>query len=174
MPIEERVSSLYLKHQTMLLEYILTLVHNKQDAEDILQETGLTILSRAKVPDADDVFPAWARGVARNTVMHFWRTCRRARVIADSRLLEAVDQAFEEADDESELMSARRLALAECIKQVKGSASSVLRMRYTQGFTCEKIAALIRKTPVAVRVMLRRIRALLAECIESRISREVA
>lgn len=174
MPIEERVSRLYLQHQSMLMEYIRALVHDPHDAEDVLQETGLIILSRAKVPEQDDVFPAWARGVARNTVLHFWRTLKRAKVIADSRLIDVFDQAFEEADPESELMTARRIALAECMKRVKGPALSVLRMRYLQGLTCERVAAVVKRTPVSVRVMLMRTRNALAECVESKLAGEVA
>jgi RNA polymerase sigma-70 factor (ECF subfamily) len=174
MPIEERVSRLYLQHQSMLMEYIRALVHDPHDAEDVLQETGLIILSRAKVPAQDDVFPAWARGVARNTVLHFWRTRKRAKTIADSRLIDVFDQAFEEADPESELMIARRMALAECIKQVKGPALSILRMRYLQGLTCQRVAAVLRRTPVAVRVMLMRTRDALAECVEAKLAKEVA
>jgi RNA polymerase sigma-70 factor (ECF subfamily) len=169
MAIEERVSLLYLRHQSMLMEYIHALVHDPQDAEDISQEVGLTILSRSKVPDADAIFPAWARGVARNTVMHFWRTRQRARVIPDSRLVDEVDQAFEEADVDSDLLVARRNALDGCLKQVAGQSLSVLRMRYVQGLTCEKIAKVTKKTPVAVRVMLMRTRDSLARCIESQL-----
>lgn len=173
MSVEERVSRLYLEHQDMLLEYIRAMVHNYQDAEDILQETGLIILSRATVPDNPDIFPAWARGVARNIVMHFWRARQRARVIPDSRLLEVVDQAFEEADTESDLMINRRKALAECLQLVQGSALNILRLRYLQGLTCEKVAAVVSKTTVAVRVILMRTRDSLAACIASRLTKEV-
>ena len=173
MPIEERVSRLYLKNQAMLMEYIRALIHNAQDSEDVLQEVGMIILSRAKAPEADEIFPAWARGVARNAILHFWRTRQRARVIPDSRLVDLVDTAFEESDDVSELMAARRNALENCLKIVQGQSLSILRMRYQRGLTCESIAKIVKKTPGAVRVMLMRTRDSLARCIELRLLAEV-
>jgi DNA-directed RNA polymerase specialized sigma24 family protein len=47
-------------------------------------------------------------------------------------------------------------------------------MRYLQGLTCERVAAVVKRTPVSVRVMLMRTRNALAECVEAKLAGEVA
>jgi DNA-directed RNA polymerase specialized sigma24 family protein len=93
----ERATRLFLKHQQMLQEYIHGLVRHAHDAEDLFQEVGVEIMHKATVPADPEAFGAWSRGVARNMVLHYWRTQRR-RQAASVHMLNLVDQAYEEAE----------------------------------------------------------------------------
>jgi RNA polymerase sigma-70 factor (ECF subfamily) len=162
----ESLTKAFLKHQPMLNEYVRALVRDPHDAEEVLQEVGVTILSRAEPPSAAEKFPAWARGVARNTALHLWRKKRRDRMIPDSRLLDAVDAAYEQADAVPEIWERRRRALRECLSELPKQSWNILKMKYFKGLTCTEIARSLRRNAPAVRMALVRLRHMLAECIE--------
>ncbi len=162
----ESLTKAFLKHQPMLNEYVRALVRDPHDAEEVLQEVGVTILSRATPPDTDEKFPAWARGVARNTALHLWRRKRRDRIVPNSRLLNAMDAAYEQADAVPEIWEKRRRALRECLSEVPKQSWGILKMKYFKGLTCAEIARSVKRKAPAVRMALVRLRHLLAECIE--------
>jgi RNA polymerase sigma-70 factor (ECF subfamily) len=158
----------------MLMSYIHALVRNANDAEDLFQEVGVVILGKSDVPLESRQFAAWCRGIARNLVLHYWRTKRRAKVLPSSRLLDALDVAYDEADasPDDEHFAGRWHLLAECLAQLPQRAREVLRMRYVLGYQSPQIGRRVKRSAEAVRQMLFRIRARLLECVEARMAGE--
>jgi RNA polymerase sigma-70 factor (ECF subfamily) len=69
--------SLFLQNQRRLYAYVLTLLPNRADADDVLQETCLVTWDKfdAGQPPAD--FLAWARRVAYHKVLDFYKKTHR-------------------------------------------------------------------------------------------------
>jgi RNA polymerase sigma-70 factor (ECF subfamily) len=171
MSAKEAVSRQFLKHQFMLMDYVRGLVRDPNDADDLFQEVGVKILAKAEVPEGD-AFAAWARGVARNTVLHHWRTKRRRRAVPSSRLLDVIEHAYEEADAEAEDWTDRRQALDECMKHVPEKTRQILRLRYSEGLNSKLIAEKLRRTATAVRMIISRVRRQLTNCVQGRLAED--
>ena len=65
-----------------LYAYVLTLLPNRADADDVLQETSLVMWDKFDPADPPADFLAWARRVAYHKVLDFYKKSRRA----DARL----------------------------------------------------------------------------------------
>ena len=63
-------------------------------------------------------------------------------------------------------------ALEACLEKLSKRSRSLIELKYNDSMPIEKIAAVINSTPGAVRVTLFRIRNLLADCIERRLTNE--
>jgi len=68
--------------------------------------------------------------------------------------------------------SARQEALERCIEKLPEKSRQLLALRYEEDASMEGVAAAVNSTAAAVRVMLFRIRNLLAECIQTELAKE--
>src|SRR5215218_100140 len=64
---------LFLQNQRRLYAYILTLLPNRADADDVLQETSLVMWDKFDPADPPTDFLAWARRVAYHKVLDFYK-----------------------------------------------------------------------------------------------------
>lgn len=171
----ESLSQLFLQHRFMLMSYLRALVRDPNDAEDLFQEVGLRVMHSEGVPTDPSQFAAWCRGVARNLVLHHWRSKRRSRVEVSERWLDALDLAYRHVDPASDLACRRMAALGECLGQLPPRTHDLVRRRYSDNQTSAEIGAALRRSAAAVRKMLERVRAELEECIHNKLAaQEVA
>ena len=68
--------------QPVLLRYVMSLVGNRGDAEDVLQRASVTMWRRFETFDPDSDFIAWATTVAFYEVRNFQRVSGRSRLNA--------------------------------------------------------------------------------------------
>jgi len=168
----ETATRLFLGNERMLRDYIRGLVRLTSDADDVFQETGIKVLNAEAYPDDEAVFPAWCRGVARNVILHYWRDKRRSRVVADTRLLDAFERAYEDADAEGDLWNDRRRALEDCVRGLPEASREVLHSRYRESRSFDEVAAATGKAATALRMMVSRLRRELLKCVERRLAPE--
>ena len=64
------------RYQAHIRGYILALVRNREDADDLFQTTSLVLWRRFDTFQAGGNFFAWARRTAEFTVCNFWKTNR--------------------------------------------------------------------------------------------------
>ncbi len=163
---QERFTSLWTQAHPSIAGYVAALVPERSAADDVLQETALTLLRTFAEYDPSRPFIAWAMGVARIAVLTRRRDHARARSRFSAPAAVALAEAWQElqpvADD-------RRHALAECLRGVAGRGRELLALRYEQDLPPQDIAPRLGMTAVAVRVALCRLRAGLHACIEKRL-----
>lgn len=155
----------FLAQRRHLLAFIHGLVRDADTAEELLQEVWIRLAEAAEKGTAIDDVPRWCRGVARNLILHHFRA-RRTGVVADSRLVELAEKAFEEAGPT--VWDARQQWLLDCIEALPEHSRATLRLKYSEGMKVEAVAAVQKRTPDAVMKALSRIRQALSECVESR------
>ena len=166
---QEHIARNFLKHQDLLRDYIRGLVRDAHAAEDLFQELGVQVLSHGQPPEDPQEFVRWSRGVARNLVLHYWRSSRRSKVIACEALLDSVDQAYDEAHAEPDFWTARRTLLAECMEQLPEHSRGLLKGHYVEGRPLAELAADEGRTEAAVKMALLRIRQGLKKCVPARL-----
>src|SRR6478609_9849007 len=80
----ELLVRLLISHQDDLFRYIFCLLPNREDAQDVLQETSVAIYRKFAAYDEQKPFLAWAFGFAYLEVLkHRERTSRDGRIFSD-------------------------------------------------------------------------------------------
>lgn len=157
------------RHQRQLHAYISTLVPSASEADDILQESNLTLLRKADDFTQGTSFMAWACRIAYFEVLGHYRKRRRERQVAilDDDVAEVIageSAAYAEQTDD------RMLALRQCLPLLSERSRRLLQRFYSDEQPLKTIAQEFGQSDVAVRVSLHRVRVRLMECIQRRLT----
>ncbi len=159
--------------QRRLYAYILTLLPNLADADDILQETNAALLrSRDQfIPGTE--FGAWACRVAYFQVLTLRKKQQRERcrlLFADDDLLQSfANEASEQWKGREEIMLAR---LERCMAEISAARRELLKRRYHDNLSSKQIAADTGDSDSAIRRTLFRIRTQLLACLKREENKE--
>ncbi len=159
----EQFARAFVQHQDRVYGYIVTMLPNRHDAEDVFQQTSLILWQKWDQFDQAEEFLRWACGVAHNEVRNFLRRRRRDRVVLSEKLLDNLAEVRLEVQP---LLEERRGLLAGCMKKLDFIARELLDRCYAGRESIKQVARQFRTTPNALYLRLRRIRRELMECIE--------
>jgi RNA polymerase sigma-70 factor (ECF subfamily) len=154
-------------HDRRLFGYILALVPNYADAEELAQKTRLRLWEQFDQYDVERDFGAWARTIAHYLILAH-RKSRTDRIQLSDEALEVIAVrvgADERIDD-------WQWALQECLGRLDESKRQILVRYYTTGETLREIAAQTGRTFDAVRHSVLRTRLALADCMARVLRRE--
>jgi RNA polymerase sigma-70 factor (ECF subfamily) len=163
----EQLVRLLLKHQEELFRYVFALLPHDEDARDVLQETSVALCRKFADYDPTKPFLAWACGFAYLEVLK-----QRERSRRGSRLLsrEMIERLVREREPLEPVLEARLRALDQCLAELSPADQELIRQRY-DGKT--KTDALGHRWGTSRRTLFRklnRIRRMLFECINRRLS----
>lgn len=150
------------QNQRRIFLYVMSLVPNFVEAEEIIQETNLVLWREFGQFQLGTNFAAWACKVAFHQVLAWRKRKQRDRLEFSSEFLEAV---AEEVAASSEVLEERSLALSRCLEKLPSPQRDMLRLRYSEGQAIEAIARRLDRTVDAVYRALSRIRHALHECV---------
>jgi len=161
------------QYRPMLLTYLRSLTGNAEVAEDLVQETFVTAYEKMPTFHKGADFGAWVRGIARNKVLHDRRSRARRRVVADSRIVEGMEEVYATFD-------APRLATASwaerlrvvlrCIEGLSGKLARAVEYVYRRNIPPKQAAVALDVSYDVVTKQLSRARTLLRECAKSRLA----
>lgn len=153
-------------HERLVYGYILSLVPNWADADEILQETNIRLWEEFDKFVLGTNFAAWAIRVAHFQVLTWRKKVSRSRLVFDQRVVDAIasepswcDEAFE----------ARQQALGECVSELPDHSRDLLRNCYVRGAKIKDVAIRLNRTPASVYKALERIRETLHSCIKHKL-----
>lgn len=150
------------QNQRRIVMYVMSLVPNWTDAEEIVQETNLVLWREFGQFELGTNFAAWACKVAFHQVLAWRKKRQRDRLQFSPAFLEAVAA---ETSALSDVLEERSAALAGCIEKLPAAQRDLLRLRYSEGQGIEAIAERLDRTTEAVYRALSRIRHALHECV---------
>ena len=155
--------------QLKLQLYIVALVGNAADAEDIRQNTNTVLWQKRDEYEPGTNYLAWAFAIARFEVLK-----HRDRKPRDLPGLSPEVMALlgEESLKESELFEQRRDALAGCLHKLAASDRNLVQAYYQSGKTLAAMAEGLERSASSVRHSVSRIRRRLRACIESTLAQE--
>lgn len=159
----DEFAALCTQQERRLYTYVLALVANRTEAEEILQETLLVLWEKFDAFAPGTNFLAWAYATARLEVLKY-----RERQSRDRRLLslEAIEVISAEVQAGGDLLDLRHAALRECLEKLSDRQRSILQQRYQAGTSIDALADRLGRSRDAVYQILSRIRRSLAECID--------
>ena len=165
-PDEEFIRA-FTQSQRPLFLYLLPLLGNPADADEVLQETNLVIWKKRNQFEPGSNFLAWGRTIARLEVFRFRRSRGRRLTYLDDGLLELVAKRSEIIGDETER---RQEALANCMQQLRPKDRELIQLRYAAGSNGDHVARQLGRPANSVYQSLGRIRRTLMECIQHRLA----
>ena len=89
----EEVQLLFVRHENSIRAFIRALQPSLSDADDVLQETFLTVTRKASSFEIGTNFTAWACGIARLKVLENFRQNKRANVLSEKAIIALTEDA---------------------------------------------------------------------------------
>jgi RNA polymerase sigma-70 factor (ECF subfamily) len=143
--------------------FVLALVPNWSDAEDIIQQTKLRLWEQFASYDPNKSFGIWACTIARYEVLAFRTRSARSRVQFSQDL---VDLMSDELAQTVTIPDARLVFVEECLKKLTLWQRDLLWRCCVSGYSSQKVACHFGRKADAIRQALLRIRRKLYRCIE--------
>ena len=165
----EQFVRLWSKSARRVHSYILTLVPQPSDADDIFQEVGAVLWRKFEEYEPGSNFVAWARRTAYNKVLQFYQQRRQAPSLLDTQFIDVIDEL---ATEQSADLERRYEALADCLNSLGERDRQMIELRYSPDSTTRGIAEQTGRTVAAVYKSLSRVHHSLLVCIESRLEQE--
>jgi len=148
---EKAFSQIYDLFAESLYRFISYKIPNREQAEDVLQDTFLKAWRALPKLSLDNLnFNAWLYRIARNAINDYYRTLKR-RPTPDN--LENYYDLSSDSNIEKEVSSnidIEKLKIA--IKNLPNSYQQILDLRFLQEFSIEETAKAMGRTEIAIRV----------------------
>lgn len=155
----------FMRYQHRIYRFIMSLVPDADEADDLLQQVSMTLWQRWDTFDPErSEFIHWALGVARNHVRNYIRTRARNKkhVVFDETLLEEL------ADvriQEEQLFEEQREALSNCLKRLSMPHRALVENFYNRTASVGDIASSYGISRRSLTRYISRIRQALMDCI---------
>lgn len=163
----EQILQLFFKEKPFLQGYLLAATRDYHSTEDILQEISLILVRKAGDYDSTRPFKPWLNGIARRELASWLRKQKSRMPVLDPETLDYCNAALESLlEDDS--IHRRTLALQKCLSSISGTGRKILDLRYHDRRTCGQIARKLNRSLQSVYAILKRAKALLQRCVETR------
>ncbi len=153
--------------QRSLYAYILQLLPNANDADDVLQSTNQVLWRKRVEFRRGSNFGAWAARTAYYEVLTFRKRRHRDKLLFDDSLIARI--AADAEEDWGRLEPTVR-ALRGCVDALKECDRELLDMQYVDGMRPKQIGHLLDRSAGAIAQAMHRIRVILMKCIDRKLS----
>ena len=160
---------LFVTHESKIRGYILCMVNNWADADDILQEAVVVMMRKFQGFDSPERFLQWALRVARFEVLNHMQKRSHHLPLFSPVVLEAIE---EKAAREIQVQDSRREALQACIHKLREQDQELLRLRYEVEATTQSVAETVGRSVDAVYKALNRVHHQLLMCVRRSLAQE--
>ncbi len=154
---------LFSRHCDQIKHYIGTLLPQAADADEVFQETSITLWRKFDTFEPDGNFAAWACGVAFNLVRNYRRVeSRRPVFLVSDEVLDLVGRAHESTYSR---LADHRGALASCLDKLSPADRALVARCYGNSGRLADVAHELGRTANALYKQLKIIRRRLFDCI---------
>lgn len=160
----ESVQLLFVRHESTIRAFVRSLQPSLSDADDVLQETFLTVSRKASTFEPGTNFVAWVCGIARLKVLENFRQSKRANVLSEAAIIALTEDA-----PSPQSMKDREIALEGCLEQLSPKVRDLLWRRYSRRQSSTEMADAAGMTSIAIRVALTKARKALRDCINTQL-----
>lgn len=158
-------------HQRRIYAYLITLIPNRADAEDLLQEVLITLWDKFDQYDPDRDFMAWALKFAYLHACNARRKYARSPVVFSDVLLTSL---ADETAQAVEQLDQRHDALHNCLQKLPGRERDLILSRYEMDASVKRLAEQIDQPVTQVYKRLAKIRRDLLDCVNLTLKRSTS
>lgn len=156
-------------NQSQIYAYIMSLVGNCNDADDVLQETTATMWQKFGEFKPGTDFVSWGVAIAYYKVREFRRKHHREKHQFDDEVLDLLHQS---SRDELKNSNVYLSKLQDCVLKLDSGDYQLVKLRYISGVSINELSRRFNKTIRGIYYQIARIHGLLMRCIERHISLE--
>lgn len=157
-------------YQGQIHGYILALVRNRDDADDLFQTTSLVLWRKFDLFQPGSSFFAWARRTAELVVRNFLKTNRSRFTPLSEAFLETL--ASTEPAVHCDAVESYLASLRRCMDKLRQEDREILGLCYMDDLSVQQIAERLARSRQSVGNSLLRIRRELLRCIEKQLVQE--
>ncbi|MBI5723569.1 MAG: sigma-70 family RNA polymerase sigma factor [Planctomycetes bacterium] len=161
-------------HQAQIYRYLRFLGAERDAAEDLAQETFVVAFEKSRRGQLGEIASqaAWLRGVARNLFLGHCRRAKSSPIQPDTDFVERAEALWSREAAGTPNGSAYIEALQKCLNVLPQREREIVDLQYARKRPRCEIAAAHGLTEDGVKTMMRRIRGMLAVCIQKRLGLE--
>lgn len=151
------------RHQGQIYSYILSVVGDFSDSDDILQETSSKLWEKFDQYEPGTNFLKWSLSIAYYRILEYRKNAKRR-----NKVIYTDDFVKDLSDSATKYLSSTREhleRLKDCIKKLPSQDTSIIAMRYYKSIPVKEIALRIDKPVRSVYSALTRIQHLLLKCV---------
>lgn len=153
----------FMANQKAIYAYILALIANPTDADDLFQETMMVCWRKLESFTPGTDFVRWAVTIARYLILDYRRTqARRACKFVDEQLLDAFETHYEQ--NQAQIQD-QLDALKECVTKLDPKARQLIYMRFDTGQPISGIATQFKVSVQAIYKSMAKIHGQLLRCV---------
>lgn len=168
---QKRFSELFSGVERSLNGFVFSLVPNRADADDVLQETLRSLWQHYDDFDQSRPFFPWASHFAYMQVLQM----RRKHAIRGKYFCDAmVELLAEERPKDAQWLTNQKTALQSCLKMLSQKDRELVELRYENNQSIKDMSNHLGQTANSFYKRLQRIRKELVECVTQRIATEGA
>lgn len=154
--------NLMVSNRRRIQAFILMLVPNINDAEDIFQETILEMWKKFDTFQVGTDFVAWAVTIAKYKVLTFRKKTLSSKMQFSNEIIELLEST---AGPKVDKLHEHLEVLKKCMGRLREKDVLLLKLRYENDMTYKAISSRTGKSPVVIHRMMSAIHASLATCI---------
>lgn len=154
--------SLLVPNQRHIQAFILTLVPNINDAEDIYQEALSEMWNKFDTFKPGTDFVAWGVTIAKYKILSFRKMTHKSRLHFNNDIYEMLEGSVSSKIDS---LHNHIDVLKDCVRKLSEKETVLLKMRYESNMTFQKMSTRTGKTPPAIHRIMAGIHSRLALCI---------
>jgi len=162
--------SLLSQHRRKLTLYLVSLVRNAADAEDLCQRCSVVMWRKFEQFDQRRSFFSWACGIARLEAMNHRRATLVQPLIFKTEVVSLLAESIENVERDSQAQ--RLAALQQCLARLPDVEKTFLRRIYWEGCSLEAIARELGCSPKTFYNRIYLLRKKLSQCVDRRLDRD--
>lgn len=162
-----RFLHLFMANQKSIYSFILAMVHNCPDADDIMQETVTLMWDRFDEFEPGSNFGAWGTKIARYKVLNYYGNKKKQAGQFSEAMLETIAGCALEKLGE---MENRLTALQHCINKLSDRDRELIKARYEQNLAIKDIAVRVKRPLGGIYKAMARIHDALHRCIRKNLT----
>jgi RNA polymerase sigma-70 factor (ECF subfamily) len=170
--IHEEFMTLLMEHQGGLRGYLRSLVPTWNDVDDVIQQVSLVAWRKFDNFERGTNFLAWIMVIARLEALKHRRGLARGPQLLAEDLCELLASEPDAATFEPREIDRQRTALEHCLSRLDDGRRRLLLEAHAPGVRINALARRAGRSEQAVYKVIQRLRAMLVECMQSRLARE--
>jgi RNA polymerase sigma factor (sigma-70 family) len=161
------------RYKDLVFSLALKVVKNKEEAEEVAQDTFIKVFKSLRQFKGDSKFSTWIYKVAYNTCLDRLKKNKREQHVVsidefNTNQIKSLDNVLDTLEDEE-----RKKAIHDCIQQLPSEDAFLLTLFYFEEQSLEEIAKIVNLTANNVKVKLFRSRKRLTTIFKEQIEPEI-
>lgn len=154
-----------MQERIRLLSYYRVLVFDEHAAEDVLQDVALAAIAKSDEIESEAHLMGWLRSAGRLRALELCRNRGRHADVLANDVLDLIDQAWAKCDPPWACED-HKDALRKCLEKLSPSAKELIRHRYADGLTGQRLAERLGKKLNSTYVAVSRVHKTLHLCMQ--------